>query len=392
MTLPSELSLDLTKVRTLRYGEAGLSEFEAALFIPKGTELPFEVNRGDPSFTNISDFNTYKTVYGLSQAFKELGLSDLHIFFADKHNVAWGGSAHVDQLEAYRQAMGTKPELFGSVFILDRNIESMVAQEATRKRQDQFVLTGYCDECAQDAIMHPTKNEDGLKSIVVTDPQFGMYDIVPTIGGYVVQEVPPFITPKEFVYIDDETMSGYERANFYAELLFAWGANATPYSNGMTGTEGLRIRSHGMHGMRDKATMNLLIDIMENCMRDHIILGTPLDEPHEITITSDGFLFNKYSVELFKPDYIKRVKRMLADFPQTLVKPLLRSNYVPRADLRKKYGELDVKVVRVIEPGRRGTTIPDDDKIARAMEAADIQHVRTLKNRRNFRSTAFGCA
>ncbi|WP_286934650.1 MULTISPECIES: bifunctional phosphoribosylaminoimidazolecarboxamide formyltransferase/IMP cyclohydrolase [Aminobacterium] len=201
-----ELSIPLKEVQTLRYGEN--PHQEAALYLPRLEELPWEQLAGKPlSYNNILDLDCAMRGAAL--------LQDAPGALVIKHTTPCGMAYGKTSKEAYEKAFRCDPlSAFGGVVgfsrPLDMNTARSIAQHFT-----EVILT---PDISQEALAFLKQEKPSLRILKWQGGRVFPWQVTSTWSGFLVQKdmLPPIPNP------DKGTWIGPKREDLWDDLLLAW--------------------------------------------------------------------------------------------------------------------------------------------------------------------------
>ncbi len=179
--LPAQLSLQLSRHASLRYGEN--PHQNAALYIPAG--LPASGLAGarqlqgkELSYNNLVDLDA---AWSVAQEFADPACAIV------KHNNPCGAAEQEVLAEAYRQALACDPvSAFGGVMAFNRTVDGETAAEVAKLFVECMVAPGY-DPAAREAFAGK-KNLRLMQMDTHGGETTSSWDLKPISGGVLVQE------------------------------------------------------------------------------------------------------------------------------------------------------------------------------------------------------------
>ena len=210
--LPDSLTLSLTKMAALRYGEN--PHQQGSLYTVAGTPTgglagANQLHGRELSFNNLMDADAvWRTVCDFDEP----------TVAVVKHTNPCGLSSHPDQFEAYRRAYeGDTVSAFGGIVGYNRAVTEAAAEAMSPVFYEVIVAPGY-----EPAALKALKKKRNLRILTVDkNPTSAAYDIRPISGGLLVQD-PDQIHEDPAGW--DKVSKRAPTADELRDLAFAWKA------------------------------------------------------------------------------------------------------------------------------------------------------------------------
>jgi phosphoribosylaminoimidazolecarboxamide formyltransferase/IMP cyclohydrolase len=224
---PSDLTLALSKMYNLRYGEnphqhAALYAEKVAGRKPRGITQVKHHSGPELSFNNFLDIDS---AWNVVSDFKEPAVAVI------KHTNPCGLCSNNDLTEAYRRALAGDPvAAFGGIVAVNRVMDIALATEVDKTHFDAIITAGYTEEALA---LLGRKKSLRLLSMPSEPPAPGgkVVEFRPITGGFLAQ-LRDFYTDEEFKPKVVSKRAPTERE--WDDLFFAWKAVRHIKSNGIT--------------------------------------------------------------------------------------------------------------------------------------------------------------
>jgi len=223
-TFPEQMTIALTKARSLRYGEN--PHQQAAFYLEQNVKQPSDglaslEQLGGPeiSFNNILDLDA---ALNLLAEFSDPTIAII------KHNNPCGLASHDDLAEAYRRALAGDPvAAFGGIVASNRVIDLSTAREIEKTHYDLIVAPEY--EATALALLKRKESLRLVKVAAYQAPASQSYlDFRRVRGGFLVQ-TPDSLTKGE---LEPRVVTSRKPSKTeLSDLLFAWKAVKAIKSN-----------------------------------------------------------------------------------------------------------------------------------------------------------------
>ncbi len=271
---PEKITLPLTKIQDLRYGE---NPHQSAAFYKKAYKATGTITSGhqihgkELSFNNINDAN------GALKILKEF---DEPTIVAVKHSNPCGIGSGEDLLEAYIKAYECdKESIFGGIIAANREIDVDVATKINEIFIEVVLAPFFTDEAIE--ILTNKKNIRLIQIENIIENNYDELDIKNVLGGILIQDRDNKLLLEDMKVVTKRHPDSKE----IEDLLFAWKAAKN-------------INSNGVVIAKDKATIGMGLGEVNRFWAVENAISRGKDKVENSVIASDGFFPFKDSIEI----------------------------------------------------------------------------------------------
>ncbi len=234
---PQELTLALSKIAELRYGE---NPHQLAAFYADSNTRPLP--RGVVSARQLHGKQlSFNNTYDLDAAWRIVADFSAPTVAIVKHGNPCGLSCGDDLAETYRRALAGDPQsAFGGAIGTNRTVDEETAREISEVFFEDIIAPDYSPEGL--ALLQKKRDlrvmATGYQPERPGEVEAGDVDYKRVVGGFLVQTrdaLPEHVLTRDVVTVRPPTLSEL------TSLLFAWRAVKHVHSNGIVLTKGLQL-------------------------------------------------------------------------------------------------------------------------------------------------------